>query len=138
MFSDGFDVRLAGKLPSVPWDKRTSVPQNSLGKAARRILHTRDHVLLPRRGRQSGGAGKLEPRYGGVYTGRVRPCHRADEAGECRPYGADDSAGFRELIFLTHYKGNLKGNRNFQTRKNPSKPCGSKGFLWWTIQDSNL
>ena len=25
-----------------------------------------------------------------------------------------------------------------EKQKNPSEPCGSKGFRWWTIQDSNL
>ena len=39
--------------------------------------------------------------------------------------------------FLSCNQAKNKAKRNFWIRKNPSKPCGSKGFVWWTIQDSN-
>ena len=35
------------------------------------------------------------------------------------------------------YRKLWEKSRCFWQRKNPSKPCGSKGFSWWRLLDSN-
>lgn len=62
--------------------------------------------------------------------------HRADAEGQRGSDGAGDPQGVGRLNFLPHNKAKNKAKLKFRIRKNPSKPCGSEGLIWWTIQDS--
>ena len=44
----------------------------------------------------------------------------------------------RKQAKIPQITGDLRGeNFRQKERKNPSKPCGSKGFSWWRLLDSN-
>ena len=109
----------------------------SLGDAETLVQHPAS--MTPLRLLLRGAEGGRHPRGPGPHLrgpGESRGHHRRLPAGVC------------PAVRKTHFNSNREAQKppcclRFgeiafpYLQKNPSEPCGSKGFRWWTIQDSN-